>query len=307
MDRASANRATVLNFGCMNRKFRTARALLSLLVVLAAVGVITSTSNAASAGTFRADPCTGADCDVVGDPDQAAYVGTGGLLLPAASFSGSSDDRTAAATCATCRWALGIMCRGDSPDSPCSPAAQSCPADQRRYVVLLWRPETPVWTEIGLVCLSPAGPTTVADVAATLHDRVLENVPDLLPTMQPADRTLIQLPTLFASGQPEHLGERTFDLVGFQIVLQGKATWDWDFGDGASVSTQEPGGAWPDTSVAHTFTSAGHFPVEVTSSWEAWFTVDGMGPFRVGGEPVVQVAPPLDVEVLQARAELVAN
>ena len=112
MDRASAHRASALNFGCMSRKFRLTRLLVSLLMALTAIGVVTSTSVTAAAGTLRADPCTGADCDVVGDPEQAAYVGTGGLLLPADSFTGSSDDRTDAATCPTCRWALGIMCRG---------------------------------------------------------------------------------------------------------------------------------------------------------------------------------------------------
>lgn len=250
-----------------------------------------------------ADPCSGADCNVVGDPEQAAYVGTGGLLLPAGSFTGSDQDRTDAASCPNCRWSLALMCRGDG---TCTPAAQSCPGDEIRYIVLLWRPESPVWREVGLVCLGPVGPITVQDVADLLHDRVLEHVPPLQPSMQPEARTLVQLRTVFASGQPRSLGERDFNLVGFAVTLQGRATWTWDFGDGGVFNTQEPGGAWPNTDVSHTFTRPGRYAVQVSSAWRAWFTVGGFGPYPVGGDPVVQQAPSIPVDVLEARAELVA-
>jgi hypothetical protein len=284
---------------------------LAVGVVLIAVAWLTATAGGHSlaAGAVAADePCVGASCGVDADPEDAAYVGTGGLLLPADSFTGSSADRADAATCEGCQWALALMCRGDGPrPGLCSPAAQSCPANQVRYIVLLWRPADPQWQTVGLVCLSRAGPTTVADVADLLRDRVIEDVPRLRPSMQPAGRTLVQLPTLFASGQPAALGERQFDLVGFQIVLRGRATWAWTFGDGGSLDTTEPGGPWPDTSVSHVFAQPGSFSVTVTSTWRAWFTVDGLGPFAVGGAPVVQTAPPLGVEVLQARAELVAD
>jgi hypothetical protein len=60
-------------------------------------------------------------------------------------------------------------------------------------------------------------------------------------------------------------------------------------------------------SISHPYRRAGTFPVGVTSTWEAWFTVDGMGPWPVGGDPVVQTSGPLPVSVVEARAELVVG
>jgi hypothetical protein len=123
--------------------------------------------------------------------------------------------------------------------------------------------------------------------------------------MQPKGGTLIGLPAVFASGQPARLGERTFTLVGFEIVLDGRASWTWDFGDGDGLTTTEPGGSWPDVTISHPYPQSGAYPVSVTSTWDAWFTVDGLGPWPVGGEPVTQTSDPLLVPVVEARAELV--
>ena len=254
-----------------------------------------------------AAPCVGADCDVVSDPDDAQYVGSGGLLLPADSFTGSAVDRADAATCPECRWALIPMCRGQGQGGgvACGGAAASCPPGEFRRIVLLLRPADTEWREIGLVCLVAGAPTTVEDLSDRLSDVVVEQVPALRPSFQPEGGTLIGLPAVFDAGQSPTLGERRFDLVGFEIVLNGRATWTWRFGDGESLSTQDPGGAWPTTDVAHAYDHAGRYPVSVTAEWRAWFTVDGMGPWPVAGAAVTQTEGPFDLAVVEARAQLV--
>ncbi|MGB2840458.1 MAG: PKD domain-containing protein [Actinomycetes bacterium] len=262
-----------------------------------------------SAAAIAGPPCEGADCGVVADPDNAQYVGSGGLLLPPSSFTGTDADRADAAACPECRWALLPMCRGDGQagDVACGGAARSCPPGQFRRIVLLLRPGDTEWQEVGLVCLVGGAPTTVDDVASELADVVVEEVPPLEPSVQPEGGTLIGLPAVFAAGQPRSLGERRFTLVGFEIVLDGRATWVWDFGDGTTIARDEPGGPWPDTSVSHAYGRAGAYPVSVSSTWDAWFTVDGLGPWPVGGAPVVQVASTPLVQVFEARAELVVG
>jgi hypothetical protein len=256
-----------------------------------------------------AEPCEGADCDVVGDPDGAQYVGSGGLLLPASSFTGSAADRADAATCPECRWALLPMCRGQGQGDgvQCGGAAASCPPGEFRRIVLLLRPADTEWREVGLVCLVGGAPTTVDEVASELSDLVVEDVPALRPSFQPSGGTLIGLPAVFDAGQPARLGERRFTLVGFEIVLNGRATWTWQFGDGGALTTEQPGGAWPNTEVSHTYRRAGGYPVVVSAEWQAWFTVDGMGPWPVGGDPVVQTVGPVELPVVPARAELVTG
>lgn len=281
------------------------------LVVAGALGLIAGwlPANTAYSTTHTTPPCEGADCDVVSDPDDAAYVGSGGLLLPADSFTGSDADRSDAATCPECRWALVPMCRGDGQAGgvACGGAATSCPPGEFRRIVLLLRPSDTEWNEVGLVCLVAGEPTTIDDVADQLSDVVIEEVPPLQPTFQPRGGTLIGLPAVFATGQPATLGERRFNVVGFEIVLNGRASWAWQFGDGGTLTTDQPGGDWPDTTVSHSYRRAGGYPVSLSSTWEAWFTVDGLGPWPVGGDPVVQTDNSLTVSVVEARAELVVG
>jgi hypothetical protein len=286
--------------------WRVGRSFTGHVVVGTALVVLGAMVYAAPAGAVK--PCKGADCEVVTDPDQAQYVGSGGLLLPADSFTGSSADRTDAATCPECRWALLPMCRGagQAGDVACGPAASSCPPGEFRRIVLLLRPGDTEWQEVGLVCLVGGAPTTVDDLAAELADVVVEDVPPLEPSAQPAGGTLVGLPAVFTSGQPRSLGQRRFDLVGFSVVLEGRASWSWDFGDGALLTTDDPGGSWPNVAVSHSYPRAGDYSVGVRTVWDAWFTVDGLGPWPVGGDPVEQVAP-LPLTVHQARAELVVG
>lgn len=273
-----------------------------LVAVVAAVAL-------PSVPALSAEPCEGADCGVVTDPDDAQYVGSGGLLLPADSFTGSAADRADAATCPECRWALIPMCRGQGQGEGvvCGGAATSCPPGEFRRIVMLRRPQDTEWGVVGLVCLVDGAPTTVDDVASQLSDVVVEDVPPLQPSYQPAGGTLIGLPAIFDAGQPARLGSRQFTLVGFDVELNGRATWTWQFGDGETLSTQQPGGAWPNTEVSHAYDQAGQYGVTVTTEWQAWFTVDGMGPWPVGGDPVVQVSGPQTLPVVEARAELVAG
>jgi hypothetical protein len=292
----------------LSRPARTAAAVATLAAtVLWAAGALVLEMPAAAGATPASGPCPGASCGVDGDPDQAAYVGDGGLLLPGGSFTGTDEDRRAAAECDGCRWALVPMCKpnGLGKDS-CGPAARTCPVPQRRMEVYLKQPGETAFSLVGLVCLAPGSPTTVPELAQRLQDVVVEEVPGLAPSFQPEGVTLVAVPTLFASGQPPRMDTRTFTLVGFDVVLDARARWAWTFGDGGKLVTTQPGGGYPDMSVSHVYRRPGQYPVSVTAAWEGWFTVDGIGPFPAGGPTVTQTGQ-LDVEVREARAVLVAG
>ena len=263
-----------------------------------------------SAAVAADEPCIGADCDVVADPDGAEYVGTGGLLLPPDSFTGSSDDRSTAATCDGCRWALLPMCRtGDGAGVNCGPAATSCPPGEFRRIVLLLRPDATDWEEIGLVCLAPTDPLTIEDVGAELSDVVVEEVPELEPVTsnRAAERwSSCQRSSRLDSRQV--LGRREFSLVGFDIVLQGRANWTWDFGDGAHGDDRAM--------------LEGHGPMSGDSHLRVGGQIPGRGDNRVArpGSPLTvwdpsrsvarqwsQVGDPLTLVVSEARAELIAG
>ena len=244
-----------------------------------------------------------AGVDVNPDIKDAAFVGTGGLLLPGDSFTGTPEERHAVAACSDCVWAVIPVCKGGKPGVGCGPAATSCTVG-RRMVILLQRPPSLVWDNVGSFCSSGA-PLTVDTLAQRLHGVVIRRVPALRPTAQPPGGTVVNLPTVFAANQPAIMGTRRFTIVGFRVELNARATWRWSFGDGTTLDTTSPGGRWPDTSVSHIYRHAGLSSVHVSSEWRGWFTVDDIGPFQVSGPSVTQISA-LALPVHEARAVLVA-
>jgi hypothetical protein len=229
--------------------------------------------------------------DVHGDDEQDRYVGTGGLLLPR---SVDEATRRRVSTCMGCQWRLATPCilspLGNSfaGQSPCMSVIRGCPAGDQ--LLRGWfRPGVGPWREVGLVCIGDDGPVTVRHLAQEAADRFVEGMPRLEPTFQPASGAVVQVPVVFATGQPAGGQAHEYGILGRQVHLDAKPEWSWDFGDAASMHTRDPGGPYPHDTVAHPYRRSGEYTVTVTTQWSASFTVDGLGPFDVP-EPVTQRA-----------------
>lgn len=245
-----------------------------------------------------------ASADVIGDDQRDVYVGTGGLLLP-----GSVDERTrrTVAGCAGCTWRLTTPCVDRSPGHafdtaeppPCSSVVRGCPGGR---LLRSWFSDGGPWRETGLICLTDDRPVTVARLGSAVSARLERALPRLRPTTDPSAGLLTQLPTLVATGQPA-MGQWTMPLLGREVRVQAEATWTWDFGDGARLSTSDPGTRFPHGRVGHTYRRPGQYPMSCTAQWAATFTVDGLGPFPVPGLLTQRVDVP--VTVGEGRALLV--
>ncbi len=247
--------------------------------------------------------------DVNGDQGAGAIVGTGGLILPGSSYDGDADARRTAASCNECRWRLQPRClynNGADDDAVCGAAAATCPVGQLRYRVFLYTPEDPEYREVGSVCLGAGGVTTTNEMGARVRDAFIDLLPKPDPSYQPKGGDIVNLPAVFDSGQPSVFGPRTFTLLDEPVDVTASATWSWDFGDGGGLDTASPGGAWPDTSVSHVYRTAITRSVHVTTTWTGEFTLDGLGPFLVGGAPITQQAT-LRVPVRDAHTVLVSG
>jgi len=124
--------------------------------------------------------------------------------------------------------------------------------------------------------------------------------------VQPRAFGIVNVPTVFASGQPDDIGRPVFALAGHRVALSAHATWRWQYGDGSGILTAQAGGQWPDIDVSHPYDRAGTYEVTVTTTWRGQFWVDGAGPFVVDGAPITQSAR-LAVPVRAAVAQLVAS
>ena len=124
---------------------------------------------------------------------------------------------------------------------------------------------------------------------------------------QPGNKTLVNFDTIFYT-QAQGF-RRDIALLGRRITLDiTPAQYTWHFGDGTSMTTDQPGAPYPDKSIVHRYPKA-HLTVahHVTVIWGARFRVDG-GPWR---EPCPARPPPTgrltDLRIAEATPVLTGD
>jgi len=273
-------------------------------------------SPAATAAPPRCNPClvvegggAGGDVDVAVTRGVSATVpgrgnGTDGQA-PGRTEWVAREERIAPACSAN-----GV----DGPDVLCTNAVSSCPDGQIRYWV--WHRVTqhrlgpPRTSEIGewkqepgSYCLGSDDPG-VPDIARVLAQvqTAFDNLP--LPKfgtqISPAPRTLVNIPTRLSAGSAD---AATFSptLLGVRVTITARPTsWTWTFGDRTTATTSTP-------MTEHVYLEPERVGASVRVTWTGTFTV-GSSPevFPIRAPAFVQ-GPVSEVEVVQARAQLVAE
>jgi hypothetical protein len=165
---------------------------------------------------------------------------------------------------------------------------------------------------VSTLCLGGANDVVaVSDIAAADIDRYLKRVtpPDLTIAVQPPDGVVANLPAYFRVRPPSDLVPHPFG--GPQItetitITPAHFTWAW--GDGSTERTDDPGGRYPDGSLTHVYTTAGHLHGSVTTRWTATYTItvagETFGPYDATGGPVPHTQS-FTVTVTSAHSHLV--
>lgn len=233
--------------------------------------------------------------------DGRSWSGTGSVLVPGAGHVSAHGGGQGG--CDGCRWLVlpacggpvGIFC-GAVANAICGPRANwfdtLFAASQREELAV-----------VATSCIGPdQRPVSRAELDREVNQHVQAHAPRLVPRSQPAGHPLTQLPTIFATGQPRTFAQ-TDSILGFELRLVARARWHWRWGDGSTSDTREPGGSWPNMSLAHTYRQAGSMRATVTTSWDARYSVGGGDLLEVSGRPVSQTAQ-ISLRVTQARAVL---
>ncbi|MDQ1641900.1 MAG: hypothetical protein QOJ90_1251 [Actinomycetota bacterium] len=265
-------------------------------------------------GVAHADDCNIRDRNCIssqGNQHDGSIVTTGvgfpGLGQGSDLFKATQQS----STCQDCEWSIVPACQQTSPnaaDLTCANAAVSCTTPgELRYRVYLRHSGGP-WQIQGSVCLaSKDRPPTVADVGAAVRARVVNYLPAAHPSFQPRAGGIVNLATVFSAGESRTFTTPAFDVLGFSVVVTGRAHWTWTFDDGVVREFTTPGGRYPDMSVSYTYRGPGDRQVTVTTFWQADYTVNGDGPFPVPGPELSKTAGPITVPVREARSELVGG
>lgn len=235
---------------------------------------------------------------VIGDDQQDRYVGSGGLILPGIFGHGTRD---AVARCVDCRWRLRDPCAEH--DENCRYTPLPCPSDHRVLETLWSQDAGATWQSLGLWCVGPSGPRTVSSIGQHAHEELTASLPPSRPSVQPPRGIVTQIPTIWHAEQPPITTPIVMELVGQRVEITPIPRWSWDFGDGGTLNTNVSGSRYPDLAVSHTYRRVGRHTVTCTTTWEATFTVDGLGPFPVQ-EPITQRVTRV-IRVHEARARLV--
>lgn len=284
--------------------------VLAAVVLFVALGGLV----AVPAGASHCDSATNFECqqkpETGGDQANGSVVTTGVQFPGVAADSALGRATAENAKCTECEWTIAPAClqNGPTDDALCLGALDSCtdPAAVR-YRVYMRIPPGP-WQLVDTVCLGPGEkPASVADVGERVRELVVNYLPDAAPSFQPAQGGVVNLPTIFAAGEPRTMRTEAFDVLGFEVVVTATARWEWTFDDGVTKGFTEPGGRYPDDSVSWTYAGPGAREVSVTTYWTASFTVNGEGPFAVPGPEISKTAGPLSVPVREARSVLVGG
>ena len=199
------------------------------------------------------------------------------------------------------------MCSpGGGTDTTCS-LAYACPPGETMWN-LYSRPPGGAWSVVRSECRGGA-PTDDETVPAVTAGDVLREVRRLpLPkaqlAIQPADRTLVNLDTVFSTTAPKF--DRTVTILGQRVRIIAKPTrYAWHFGAGATLTTATPGRPYPAMDVTHQYTKSDqmHRPrVDVTFSIS--YSVDG-GPTQSLAQTITTEGPAASLTTREATPVLV--
>jgi hypothetical protein len=277
-----------------------AHALLAMPVAL--FGCITGTSN--SSPSDPVDFFAGAHDDYVEIGAESASAGAALAVTGTPTSTPPHLQRMRAPVCPLApNDALGTErpCPGDPvvPLPECGDTATLPP---------LWERTVPDevasgWRLVGWsVCARPA------DVTPTMVGSAFRRLP-LTPSplvVQPGRGwVLVNKETVVhAEGGPQTL---TTTILGIGVTITATPTsYAWDFGDGATMATADPGLPWPDGALAHTYKRVGGYRLGLTTTWSATYTLAGDPTVRdVPGTATTTGAVPL--EVRERRAYLVGT
>ena len=181
-----------------------------------------------------------------------------------------------------------------------------CPILTDRSWDLFGRVPGEGWVFIRSQCFGARPPAFVPPTvtpAMVLSELRRVGLPALEVAVQPAGRTLVNLDTIFHT-QPRPV-DVDLTILGQAVEVEATpASYVWSFGDGASLTTQTPGAAYPSRDVVHRYTDAGvTVRPAVSVVYGARFRVGG-GAWQAVNGTVTIPGPAQGLEVAEAKPVL---
>ncbi len=129
------------------------------------------------------------------------------------------------------------------------------------------------------------------------------DLPALAVVAEPADTTLVNLPTNLYTSAPEI--EEDVSLLGVAVRIRATpASFTWHHGDGTQQTTSDPGTPYPSLTVTHRYLrAAATVELRVDAGYRVEYSLDGGG-WTSLDEPVVATGPSTPLTVRAAEPVL---
>ena len=129
----------------------------------------------------------------------------------------------------------------------------------------------------------------VVTAALSLSDQITRLLPGSKILYQPSNGALTDVPVYFWSDTNSVFSVVTTILgVGVNVLMN--PTFVWNFGDGSTLTTSSAGGPYPDSTITHTYKSAGIYTVNLAISWAGSWAAQGAAMVPILGGAIVQSA-----------------
>ena len=127
----------------------------------------------------------------------------------------------------------------------------------------------------------PRKTSTVVRVSGSaVMDQVRSLIPQGVITTQPNSNYLVHQPVTFRTNLPPRFVANVVVLrIPIQIELE--ATFIWNFGDGRSLVTKEPGAPYPLSTISNTYAKSGRYTAQLEVRWSgSWRTAGISAPIN---------------------------
>ena len=139
----------------------------------------------------------------------------------------------------------------------------------------LWFPPKPKAAPTVKRTYKPRAKVTKAPVKSfNLSDRLIKMVPTSAIAYQPEFEPLVHVPVIFWCDLPTIFQSR-ISIIGEIIDVALRPGFLWQWGDGESFSTAEPGAPYPHQSITHTYKQPGTYTVTLIATWNGTFKHSG--------------------------------
>ena len=122
--------------------------------------------------------------------------------------------------------------------------------------------------------------------AISLSDRLTQLLPQRNIFFTPKTGAVVQVPMYFYTDATTAFST-TSQILGINVGVNLIPLFTWNFGDGTIFTTTSPGAPYPDTTISHTYKTAGTYKTTLTISWSGTWTAESHT-YQVLGGNIVQ-------------------